>query len=112
MTAKRKKSPPQQHTPGPWQYDPKKGLVHSLDETLICDLCPDEDSPDTPEHHANGSLIDSAPELLEGAEAVVLAFDKLIPHLPPDFRDKEGRRLSIAIESLREPIIQARIIPK
>ena len=107
MTTEQNKSPPR-HTPEPWQYDPEKGLVHSLNRTLICDVCPDEDSPDTPEHHANGFLIDSAPDLLEGAERAVEAFDNLRPLLPPDLPKTELHSLSMAVEALRDAVYTAR----
>ena len=105
MTTEQNKSPPG-HTPEPWQYDPEKGLVHSLEGTLICDLCPD-DSTDTPEHHANGFLIDTAPELLEGAEWAVAAFDKLEPLLQPHLPKNEVHQLTMAIEALRDAIYTA-----
>jgi hypothetical protein len=107
MTTEQNKSPPQ-HTPGPWQYNPQNGLVHSLDRTLICDMCTDPDSQETAQHHANGLLVDSAPDLLEGAEAAVAGFDHLIPLLPPALLNTDGHLLSMAIEALRDAIAQAK----
>jgi hypothetical protein len=103
MRTEQNKSPPR-HTPEPWQYDPETGLVHGLDQTLICDMCTDPDSAETAEHHANGFLVDSAPELLEGAQAAVVAFDNLSPLLPDYFLKTDCHRLSMAIEALRDAI--------
>src|ERR1039458_9618366 len=100
MTTDQNKSPPR-HTPEPWEYDPETGLVHSLDRTLICDMCTDPDSEETAEHHANGFLIDTAPELLEAAEWAVAAFDKLEPLLQPHLPKTDIHPLSMAIEALR-----------
>ena len=102
MSDEQNKSPPH-HTPEPWQYDPDSGLVHSLDGTLICDMCTDPNSDETAEHHANGFLVDCAPNLLEGAVAAVNAFDELKSDHPA-----KAHRLSIAIEALRDAIYLVR----
>jgi hypothetical protein len=106
MTTEENKSPPQ-HTPGPWEYNPTNGLIYSLDRTLICDVCPDPASSETPEHHANGFLIDALPELFEGAEAAVAAFDNLKPLLTKEFLKSHGHDLSMAIEALRDAVATA-----
>jgi len=105
MTAEQNKSPPR-YTPEPWQYDPETGFVYSLDRTLICYLCPNPDFPIIPEVHANGFLIDVAPNLFERGERAVAAFDMLKPLLPEHLK-AEAHRLSMAIEGLRDAVAQA-----
>lgn len=110
MTTRQNKSPPC-HTPGPWQYDFESGLIHSLDGKLICDMCTDPKSPDTPEHHANGLLVDCAPDLLEGAESAIAAFDNLklwLSNKTTKLKPRELHRLAMAIEGLREAVGYAR----
>lgn len=90
---------------------PKLALSIASIRTLICDMCTDPDSPETMEHHANGFLIDTAPELLEGAEWAVAAFDNPFDNLEPllDSRlpKNEVHQLSMAIEALRDAIYTA-----
>lgn len=103
MTADQNKSPPR-HTPEPWQYVPETGFVHSLDGTLICEMCT---HPPTKEHYANGFLIDTAPNLLEGAEEAVIAFDNLKTLILKHFSKNDIYHLSMAIEKLRDAIYLA-----
>jgi hypothetical protein len=106
MTTEQNKSPPQ-HTPGPWQYNYENGLVSSFDG-VICAVYIDPASPRISERHANGYLIDVAPDLLEGSEQAVAAFDCLISLLPDRFCAPYILRLSNAIEALRDAIAQAK----
>jgi hypothetical protein len=103
MTTEQNKSPPR-HTEGPWHYDPDTGLIHSLEGTLICDTCRDPDSPETREQAANGCLIDTAPDLLEGAEAAVAAFD----NLDTKFSKSNLHQMQMAIQALIDAIATAR----
>lgn len=96
------KSPPC-HTAGPWQYSCENGLVSSFD-IVICAGYIDPDSPKISERHANGYLIEAAPDLLEGSEHAVAAFDSLISLLPDRFCAPYVLRLSNAIEALRDAI--------
>jgi hypothetical protein len=106
MTTEQNKSPPQ-HTPGPWQYNYENGLVSSFD-IVICAVYINPDSPKISERHANGYLIEAAPDLLEGSEKAVAAFDSLISLLPDRFCETDGLRMSNAIEALRDAIAQAK----
>lgn len=62
------------HTPGPWKYDPKTGLVahDEYDEIGFSAVATIHQPYEaTPERQANARLIAALPDLLEALESIV-----------------------------------------